>query len=169
MSEPTTVIVTERKPKWSWWRDLIILSLAIAVVAMTFVLVRQGAAATEERAAQSAQISALSTELDMLRAQRATDQATIKALAADNRRLVALLEQAGIDPGPTVQPIAAPVPTVTPSPRLTVVPVPVPGPVVTVPSTPTPTPTAAPTPTTSPRAGVLDPLTGLTCPLGLLC
>lgn len=158
----TTIITTQSRPRYVWWRDLVLLLLVAAVL----LLVLEGRAdrRTIEQVRSDAvtaqtQRTEIREQLEDVLTQVADTQAAADRKDAEIARLNALLQQAGVDPGKPLTDSngdgdddlgssgVVPTARVTPSTSRT--------PATSPPSTtasprPTATPTASPTPAPTP-------------------
>lgn len=179
MSDTVVITVPERR-HWQWWRDVVILVLAITVGALAilvlrgqsdvrdlrYALDRSNLAAAEQRETLSAQV------VELAEAVRVSDQ-RIRSRDAEIKRLTDKLLELDIDPGTSLVPAsdrATSTPTAGPSgPR----PTPAPSPRATSRPPATPRPAPRPTPSPSPTTGptpllcALVPLALPGCPPGL--
>lgn len=178
MSETIVVTVPEHR-KYQWWRDVVILVLAITVGCLVVLVLRGQEELAEYRDEQRAvgQVAAteraeLQTTLDKLDRDLAEARLANARAAAEIRRLTDLLIAAGLDPGQSLvdtnsdgdvdlgstgrPPAPDPATTAPPTPRPTASRTPAPRP----PASPAPRPSPRPSPSPAPQ-----PLVPIACDL----
>jgi hypothetical protein len=98
MSETVVVTVPERR-RWQWWRDIVILMLAVAVGAQVVggIVDERGDDAFQARV--DARGTAAAADREKLAADLAREQSDDALAQAEIRRLTDLLLSAGVDPG----------------------------------------------------------------------
>lgn len=124
VSGPSVVVVsTPSRHRWQWWRDLVNLALAVAVICLVAIVVRSEAQITglqrqltATTALRAEQVEQLTT--DLARLQRSLDSANRLTAARDAeiRRLTLLVVQLGGDPAPPVVVRVPSGPTPSPTP-----------------------------------------------------
>lgn len=92
MTERTVVVnVPQKASRWSAWRDVVIVLQTVGLAALLVLFLHGRDDAAADRASASTERQALTSQVAALNRQIAT-------LTVENRKLVALLVESGIDP-----------------------------------------------------------------------